>query len=358
MRSSVHIDTSKQHDSKWQEWLGYQKHINNSYDIFMESFTSAEQAHTLCSFIMYLLAKGCNSSFVQKVFASMKFHFTLEFHATVMFDHPAVIMARKASQPRGRVASMANQRKRRLPITFDMIQWIKQEYTNKTIDHYMTYVGILLAFHFAFRVSEYIFTKKNEHAIQCDDIEFLLTDGRRVYPHLVAGASAPVTAVLVAVRTSKASQYIGRYLYVTRKTVGESELVDTLVMWAINSNQISGQPFLSRLFDGRRKNLTNQMVTTAIKTMASSLGFDSGYFATHSLRIGGITTMRACKQDRGSTKRVAGLSEESNVDSIYTLNSPTDSGTLAHLETMVTSCVLNIEQVRLMCPVTVSRMHG
>lgn len=354
MRASVHSDTAKQHDKKWSEWLGFQRHINNSYDIYMESLTFTEQAHTLCTFIMYLLAKGSNASIVQKVFAAMKFKFTLEFQPTSMFDHPAVIMARKSSQPRGRVASMANQRKRRLPITFDMILWIKQEYTNKTLDQYMTYVGILLAFHFAFRASEYIFTRKNEHAIQCEDIEFLLADGRRVHPHLVALASAAVTAVLVAVRTSKASQCIGRYLYVTRATVGESELVDTLLMWAINSQQSPGQPFLSRLLNGRRKNLTNQMVTTAIKGMASSLGFDSGYFATHSLRIGGITTMRACKQDRGSTKRVAGLSEESNVDSIYTLNSPTDSGTLAHLEKMVASSVLNIEQVRLMCPVTAS----
>jgi len=88
----------------------------------------------------------------------------------------------------------------------------------------MTYVGIILAFHFAFRVSEYIFTQRNKHAIQCEDIEFLLTDGKRVPPHRVGSSLVPITAVLVAVRTSKAAQSIGRYLYVTRNTVGESEL--------------------------------------------------------------------------------------------------------------------------------------
>ena len=235
-----------------------------------------------------------------------------------------------------------------------MVQWIKKEYTNKTIDHYMTYVGIVLAFHFAFRVSEYIFNKKNEHAIQCDDVEFLLTDGRRLHPNHVSTAYVPVIAVLIAVRTSKAAQSIGRYLYVTRNTIGESELIDTLLMWAINSDQRLGCPFLSRTWCGKRKNLTNSMVTGAIKLMAVELGFDSAYFATHSLRIGGITTMRGCNQDRGSTKRVAGLSEESNVDSIYSLNNPMDSGTLAHIDSMVSSRVLTMEQVRLMCPSTLS----
>jgi hypothetical protein len=349
MRGSVSGATAAQYDAKWKTWRNF---IGDN--LFLEGMTEQQQAKSICTFAAYLRdSLHANANLIQKVFASMKFMFALGFHNTTIFEHASVLMIRQATRMTGREASIQHQRRRRLPITYDMVAWIKAQYID-TIDRRMTYMGIVLAFHFAFRASEYIFTSTNEHAILCEDVEFLLVDGLRVSPVDVDKYTMVVRAVLVAVRTSKASQSVGRYLYVTRNTQGESELVDSLISWSIESGIKVGDPFLCRYSGGRRKLLTRSMVTTAIKGMADSLGFDRTYFATHSLRIGGITTMRGNGQDRGSTKRIAGLSSESDVDSIYTLNTPADSGTLAHIGNSVSSQLLSMDMVRLMCPVSIT----
>jgi hypothetical protein len=321
----------------------------------MDGFSLMSQVQQLCLFLIHMIEElSLSADVAKRTIGAMRFQFELNFRETKAFDSPILARARQGTTKRGREASIANQKKRRLPVTYDMILWIKQHYYSD-MDKRMIYLGISLAFHFAFRASEYIMNQRNEHAIRCEDVEFLLTTGERVPPYSVLSHHTTVTAALIVVRTSKKAQSIGRYLYVTRNTVCESELVDELIRWSIESGIQNGDPFLSRHKDGKRRVLTSSSVTTAIKAMAEAHGLDSAYFATHSLRIGGITTMNSQGNDREATKRIAGFSSNSNVDALYTLNTPLDGGTYAHIDLDVGSRLLDANQVRLMCPSSVSR---
>jgi hypothetical protein len=94
MKMSIKVDTSEKHKSKWNEWLNYNKHVLDSTNIFLESQHQSTQAHTLCKFILYLIQRGRNANYVQKVCAAMKFHYTLSFQSLELFDHPAVVKRR------------------------------------------------------------------------------------------------------------------------------------------------------------------------------------------------------------------------------------------------------------------------
>jgi len=72
-------------------------------------------------------------------------------------------------------------------------------------DDWMTYLGILMAFHFMLRVSEYCLDGSSPHAIRCGDVLFLTDDGNGMYGSLryTLPASLELSLIFVAVRPIK-----------------------------------------------------------------------------------------------------------------------------------------------------------
>jgi hypothetical protein len=71
------------------------------------------------------------------------------------------------------------------------------------------------------------------------------------------------------------------------------------------------------------------MVNKALKEAAVHFGFDSLYFSTHSLRIGGATTGDVAGRTRSSLCRVGGWSEGGGSDSRYSHTTFRDPGILS-----------------------------
>ena len=161
-----------------------------------------------------------------------------------------------------------------------------------------------------------------------------------------------MVSVLFVIRSSKTGT--GRYLYLTRKSVAESEAVDDVIEWAAASGSHRGDPFLARRRLGKngqwgRLKLTRRMMNEALKHLAVDVGMEHA-FASRSLRIGGATAMIAAGKSRETVKRAGGWAERSEVDKIYQQFTPADTGALAipevHFDT------LGVEQVKMMLPPT------
>ncbi len=99
------------------------------------------------------------------------------------------------------------------------------------------------------------------------------------------------------------------------------------------------------------------MVSDALKFIARELGLDTVGFAIspHSLKIGGVASMKAAGIASSQVKKVAGFASESKCDVIYDRHTPLDDGALCIARDTCFK-VLTSEDVRVMVPF-VSREH-
>jgi hypothetical protein len=109
-----------------------------------------------------------------------------------------------------RVNHARRTRKRRLPVTFDMLFYLEDLLLqSRHVDDWMTYLGILMAFHFMLRVSEYCLDGSSPHAIRCSDVLFLTDDGSVFSPwdkRLASISSSSITGAIIDLRSSKADK--------------------------------------------------------------------------------------------------------------------------------------------------------
>jgi integrase len=193
----------------------------------------------------------------------------------------------------------------------------------------MVRLGIKLAFNFGLRISEYAHETRNNYSFKCKDIYFIHRDGVRSTPIEIRKNNRPVESVKIVIWDSKAGRGVPRDLFITRGNAGESGLIDDLIAWSKEAGFSLEDPFLSRVFCSRRKVLTSQMVSIAIKETAREMGLNPEAFSTHSLRSGAMTTMKASGKDTAMVRRITGIAAESNIETVYTRNIPTDGGTLS-----------------------------
>jgi hypothetical protein len=165
-----------------------------------------------------------------------------------------------------------------------------------------------------------------------------------------------IGTILFVLRSSKADRRAkGRYLYLSRNSSIESQLVDDVIAWACASGTLEGEPFLSRRKMSnkrmRHKNMTRQMMTKALREVAVHCSYTGNMvfaFTPHSLRIGGATSMMASGADRAVVKRVGGWAYDSSCDELYYMNTSLDDGALSVSKTCFE--VLSTEDVMKMVP--------
>ena len=255
--------------------------------------------------------------------------------------NPTIKTARDALIPSGRLLNLlAPIRRPRLPVTFDLIGYMGTTIGSSIdLNDTMTYVGIVIAFHFMLRVSEYCYDPDNKHALMCPDVMFVLDDGTRCHPwqlnKRIIGRT--VSSISFIVRSSKADTTgVGRHLYIDRSSSPESFLINLLTYWVhVAGHTDALDPFLSRyrMSHGRwyRKKLTRHMISQALKTAASYFNLDEIYFSSHSLRIGGATAASLAGVDDATIKRTGGWSKNSTAYLRYIHSTPQDHGTFALL---------------------------
>jgi hypothetical protein len=315
-------------------------------DLDLEQLPYIEQRRIIVRYVRYLFEDMKQPAHeIANKLAALQFELKSSCRSISVFSDPTVSLARRGTKPSARAESIRKEQRKRMPVTIDMIQWLRPSYwrhcaasscateTRSAFDDRMTYVGIILAFAFLWRISQYVLSADcPDHAILTEDINIFMNDGTVRFPwEMKEQDPTQVKSILFVSRSSKNDRAgRGRYMYLQRKSASESELLETVAQWCKESGVQRGDPLLCRYCCGRRKLLHSKMVNTALKVMAASFGYASVAFAfsSHSLRIGGATSMIAAGVNRERV-RVLGGWAEGGCDEIYELNTPLDDNALS-----------------------------
>ena len=356
-------ETVKKHERSLGLWMNFLKSRGDEDNPCLRCTERCVVLQIIAMFVMRLsVDEGMSADAVSRAITGVKQHWKENLESTDVFDDPVIRTLRESCRARegsGREKNIAKEKSRRMPVTLDMVAWVRGQYMEKSLNGFMTYLAVVMAFHFMFRASEYIFTKDGRHAIMCEDVDFILTGHRRASPWELtpAIATAEVERVLLVIRSSKCDKTgRGRYLYISRRTPHESQLLDDLIHWCRESGVTKGDPLFCRYQVGAKGRLgrlilTNKMVSEALKTMAAVFGFDVCFFTTHSLRIGGATTMLALGVSTRDVEKTGGWANPVTLQRVYDQNTCHDLGTLSVIDASIGSELLTYENVQhLMAP--------
>ena len=384
----VKKDTISKYQRGWDSWMTFlgTKGIEVHPGPYLISVAMDTVRQLLVLFVWYLFYElKKSSSVVDQAFSAVSYFFKASCHNNAIFTDDATIkLAKRSVRLEEKRDPERKDKKVRLPITFDMIKYLESVLWsgNLDVDKRMAYVGIVLAFHFMLRVSEYVYhydedgSKDPSHALMANDVVFITNAGRRLRPWELQSTLTPFAAikhVLLIVRDSKADQFgKGRNLFISRRGAEEIHLMNIVYEWAKESAVQEGDPFLCRHKHTKkgytRKLLPRSEVNKALKSMATYFGFDTVFFSSHCLRIGGATTMIAGGGSREDVQRIGGWG--SDCDIIYEVLTPMDSGTFAVIDacTLADSCcdvlseddakrILTSTDVLMMIPIERSRVR-
>jgi len=174
---------------------------------------------------------------VQTIIQALQYALKTDGYSLNVFRDDSIKLARAAVRNDPRATHARRTRKRRLPVTFDMLFYLEDLLLQSHhTDDWMTYLGILMAFHFMLRFSEYCLDGSSPHAIRCGDVLFLTDDGNVYSPwdvRLTSVHSSCITGAIIDLRSSKTDKTgKGRHLYVSRGGSAESFLLDLMIFWS------------------------------------------------------------------------------------------------------------------------------
>jgi len=184
----------------------------------------------------------------------------------------------------------------RLPITIDMILvYYNTTVTDRpTLQQRALFLAQLTGFTMVARVSEYLYTSKSEHWLSTQRVQFEMPDGTIVpAQHAYKHSTANPIAVHIHIRTRKNDQKgRGHTLHFQRANATDKYCyVSELWAHAIQARPIANGPFFAIPSEGWT--LKAPQLSRHLKNMAVYFGLDSTRISTHSLRIGGASTLAA-----------------------------------------------------------------
>ena len=361
LNTGRHPNTVRRHDTNLRYWHAFLA-AQSLHGFVDPSVAGMDDLRRIIIWFLYYCAVELKltESQIKAAIQAVQHAFKTDGYSLDIFKDAAISLARDAVRTDPRHAHMRRTRRKRLPVTFDMLLYLESILLQSpNIDDWMTFVGALTAFHFMLRVSEYAFSASSPHALRSGDVLFLGPSGQAYSPWdplLSTVERGEFTGAIIDLRSSKTDKTgNGRHLYVSRNGPAESYLLDLLIYWStVAAFRGPTDIFLSHKgAHHRRKHLNRRMIATALKLVATHFGFDAVFFSTHSLRIGGMSCGTAANIPNSTLCRIAGWHGDS--EAIYRRDVP-DHGILsaldAHLlDTNVT--LLSTKEVRTMLPTAI-----
>jgi hypothetical protein len=161
-------------------------------------------------------------------------------------------------------------------------------------NHQLLWGGLLLAYFFLLRRSEYLFIGKKYHpfVLRLSDIQFCGNEGEAVKPR-------KATIVGILLRGAKNNQF-GREEFRFQHASGDPTLCPVrAARWVKKAaNCLGTRPDEPALQVGSASGVSAGQVAGFIKAAATEAGLDASRFSTHSVRIGGATKLLNAGADR------------------------------------------------------------
>lgn len=293
------------YDAHWRLWVDFCTQWNGFVPCvslpFMAESTRVEQLRMLCAFIHFLKSrKGLHAQTIIQTLSGVRHGVRSAMGDVGIFADPAVAACRRAvSVTELRAGRRVTHQK--LPFTMDMLLEHTRQTDFRSLQKHMVAAAMHLSFFGLFRVSEVVrsperFAKGEDHALTAKDITFQLRNSRDIpFVHIADYRWEDILSMKVELRSAKNDQLrVGHTLFFTSDITTGINVVRTMFDWALASNPLAAdRPVFAYESGGTYVTLTYDHIRNAVKGCARRMRLDVARFSTHSLRIGGASTLRA-----------------------------------------------------------------
>lgn len=341
VRDGLAKSTLSRYEKGWTRWIEHIAVDGHGENLYLDGVDREESIKVVVLFIRSLcLGFPGNKSTVDKSMAAVHSSFTQASKCGLLFTCDTVKLARKSSGKKTNAMRLYGKRnEKKLPVAHEMMLYLREKYWVNTdwisqVDQKLTWIGIAVAMDCLLRISEFALVPDSDHMLRSSDVAFELQD--------VSVICQPGELRSAISRYGKQVRRVQIHIPYHRSKVVKSErklflnwrgpdsaygtqVLNDFTEYCIREGSSGDVPLFSRVRKGRRKLLTYGMVTGAVKEAAGALGLLPVDFATHSIRIGGATSMCAAGWDRAKIQQRGGWSDLSNSDLIYALSLPSDS---------------------------------
>jgi hypothetical protein len=301
VRQCILPTSQKTYKTGWRRWIRFAEQLNfsewldkppNNWNSACHAFdfqTVAIIYFMFCLFINDGLAAATVSNYV----AAVAYHLQCCNINCDFLSSVAVLKARSS------LAILCRQRKAErevgsLPATLDLIERFKAARSVSNFRNKGVYTAMRLAHLLLLRVSEYTVTPA-DHFLRAQDVTFVFA-GRRRPSHALDPSDRieEVIGVLIDVRSAKNDKSgQGHRFYFRRDALPTSAgtcIASLLFEWASLSDLRNNQSFFTYRSIWR---LRSEDISSALKSVAATVGLDPDRFHPHSLRYGGASTLAA-----------------------------------------------------------------
>jgi hypothetical protein len=290
-------------ERRWQDFfrLAYPKSQPGA--AFRTDQPHPTRVQVLIAFIHYLADDlHLSPSAIKSSLAGVRHAFRSRLLDQSFLDDPLVTSARTAI--RNTAPQAQTETGPRAPFTLEMVR----SFATATTRERMVATGALLGYFNLMRGSEFCVTRTSNHTIRAKDVEFEVTLPEKATALIPAHAIATsdeqyIQAVRITVTTAKNLRKGTRptptwfsILPAKRRAAGEVCMASALFDWAREANYQSAEDIFLSYRTGTsslRQALMYEHMNSAIKAVARRFGLDPSRFGTHSLRIGGATSLHA-----------------------------------------------------------------
>ena len=314
IKGSVASTTAKGYQRQEKMWINYLNSLGVGNDPFLDSRDSMTRKLVFIGFIDHVSGMGRD---YHSAMSGLKFYFNTNLKGLSEFDDPAIVAVKTALNKTGRELSLAKERRIRLPTPYAFIPWLRSDLFHGSLVDQMTYLGVAIAYNAGLRACSYAWDSdtQGKHTIRSQDVHFEITNGGRLLPWELSDSimNTEIVSCNMLNRSDKNDkQGKGRLIIVARTSEEEGQLLDDLVNWSRRAKTKTGDIFFSRVELGRRKMLTRQMVSAALKKAARYFNLPEEMLSSHCNRIGCATDLAAYGYSDEELKKFIGWKSDAS----------------------------------------------
>lgn len=278
----------KRHWEQWTEWCSVMNYSEWLAELDIRSSTTQLGAYAvfLWRFGMNRANRGNNYSTICKKLCAVRWYhrYHLGYDPGVTAQHALLLQGiRRFSDP-----TVKQQ-----PLTPALLRRIHTLCDFQLASHSLLWGGLLLGYFFLFRRSEYLFVGKRfkKYIIRLKDITFHDKRGN-VVPRNRADM------VRIVLNGSKNNQYGREEARFQHATLDKILCPVLAARWIHKGAKFYNTAPSDPAMQTNEGGITSKMVACVIKAAAQAEGLDPSRFSTHSVRIGGATTLLNAGADR------------------------------------------------------------
>ena len=286
-------------------------HTTNQKNHFLIDQIPKNQINYILQFLQYLYTIGKRGKGASEVIVGIKQIYIFHEKSPQIFDHPVIKQGMKSlkysnQEAKDQIKSL-NENKE-LPFTVDLLEQLRALYWNENwgcedIDQKSIYLAAAICLDSGIRIGQITLCDgklKTDHCIRAKEVHLFVKEESN---YLSAGLKfrqefflkqwsisdvVQINLNFLTNKTTSSTQTLvaSKPCCLLRRTTLESQLVNDIVEWIINSQVNEEDELLCRYWNGKRKVVTRKSVANSLKFIGSLNQLPTHRINTRSLRKG------------------------------------------------------------------------